>query len=189
MWKRAGPGLAGAAMSKATGSGASDAQPELALWLRQHGPALRSYFARRVSEVEAEDLVQEVFLRLHAMRRDVPIDNVDRYIFTVARNILISRHRYLKARHAAAHEALNGANDPVDTLSPERIAIGADEYQRTVAAILALPPRARAAFQFHRFEKMTYQEIAVRMGISRESVKELIHRALVRLAERLELEP
>lgn len=170
-------------------TGAPRAQPELAGWVSRHGPALRRYFARRVSEAEADDLVQEVFLRLHAMRRDTPIENVERFLFTVARNILISRHRYQKARHAAAHDPLSDLNDPVDTLSPERIVIGADEYERTLQAILALPPRARAAFQFHRFEKMTYQEIAVRMGISRESVKELIHRALVRLARTLELEP
>lgn len=166
-------------------SDASRTQSELTIWVSRHGPALRSYFARRVSEVEAEDLIQEVFLKLHAMRRDTPIENVDRFIFKVARNILISRHRYLKARHASAHSPLTEANDPVDAISPERIAIGVDEYERAVRAILELPPRARAAFQLHRFEKMTYQEIAERMGISRESVKELIHRALVRLAERL----
>lgn len=166
-------------------SDASRTQSELTVWVSRHGPALRSYFARRVSEVEAEDLIQEVFLKLHAMRRDTPIENVDRFIFKVARNILISRHRYLKARHASAHSPLTEANDPVDAISPERIAIGVDEYERAVRAILELPPRARAAFQLHRFEKMTYQEIAERMGISRESVKELIHRALVRLAERL----
>ena len=161
-------------------------QPELESWIARHGRALRSYFSRRVGETEAEDLVQEVFLRLHAVGRDHPIENLDRYIFTVARNVLISRHRYNKVRFSGAHEPLNGLNDPVDTLSPERIAIGADQYERTIAAILELPPRARAAFQFHRFEKMTYPEIAERMGISRDSVKELIHRALVRLAEQLE---
>lgn len=169
-------------------TGASRAQPELAGWVSRHGPALRNYFARRVNEHEADDLVQEVFLRLHAIRRDGPIENIEGFIFTVAHNILISRHRYMKVRQAAAHEALNEANDPVDTLSPERIAIGAEEYERTVRAILALPPRARMAFQLHRFERMTYQDIAERMGISRESVKELIHRALLRLAERLEAE-
>lgn len=181
MWSRTTSLQAGRAMSDV-----SRVQPELAHWVRQHGPALRSYFARRVSEAEADDLVQEVFLRLHAMRRDTPVENVDRFIFTVARNILISRYRYQKARLASAHEPLTEVSDPVDTLSPERIVIGVDEYERTVQAILQLPPRARAAFQFHRFEKMTYHQIAVRMGISHESVKELIHRALVRLVEHLD---
>ena len=57
---------------------------------------------------------------------------------------------------------------------------------RAIQAILNLPPRARAAFQFHRFENMTYGAIAKRMGISKESVKELMHRAIVRIAEQLE---
>ncbi|MFC3580396.1 RNA polymerase sigma factor [Sphingomonas hylomeconis] len=167
-------------------SGAPHPRPELDGWVRRHGTALRRYFARRVSEAEAEDLVQEVFLRLHAMGRDAPIENIDRFIFTVARNILISRHRYHRSRHAGAHEPLSATSDPVDPLSPERIVIGAAEYERIVAAILALPPRARAAFQFHRFEHMTYQQIADRMGISHQSVKELIQRALVRLAEHMD---
>lgn len=172
--------------SGAAVSGAPRTEPELDGWVRRYAPALRSYFARRVSEAEADDLVQEVFLRLHASRRDAPIENPERFLFTVARNILISRHRYNNARRSASHEPLSDSSDPIDTLSPERIVIGADEYERIVQAILALPPRARAAFQFHRFEGLTYQQIAMRMGISHQSVKELIQRALVRLAEAME---
>ena len=74
----------------------------------------------------------------------------------------------------------------VTTLAPERIAIGQEEYRRVVAAIRNLPPRAREAFELHRFENLTYQAIAQRMGIARDSVKELMHRALVRLAEEME---
>ncbi|RHW19065.1 RNA polymerase sigma factor [Sphingomonas gilva] len=163
-------------------------EPDLAVWLAHYGPALRRYFGRRVGDIEVDDLVQEVFLRLHAARRDTPIDNVDRYMFTVARNVLVSRHRSDRARGGPFHQTLEGMNEPVDHLSPERIAIGSEEYARAVRAIVALPPRARAAFQFHRFENMTYQSIAQRMGISKESVKELIHRALVRIAEQMEAE-
>ena len=159
---------------------------DLAAWLAHYGPALRRYFARRVGDAETDDLVQEVFLRLHAARRETSIDNVDRYMFAVARNVLISRHRSNQARGGEYHLPLDALNEPVDHLSPERVAIGSEEYARAVRAILALPPRARAAFQFHRFENMTYQAIAARMGISRESVKELIHRALVRIAEDME---
>jgi RNA polymerase sigma-70 factor (ECF subfamily) len=158
-------------------------QPDLAAWLAHYGPALRRYFGRRVSDCEVDDLVQEVFLRLHSARRETPIDNVDRYMFAVARNVLISRHRSQQARGGGFHQPLNEFNEPIDHLSPERVAIGSAEYARAVRAIIALPPRARAAFQFHRFENMTYQDIARRMGISKNSVKELIHRAIVRIAE------
>lgn len=160
--------------------------PDLAGWLVHYGPALRRYFGRRVGDAEVDDLVQDVFLRLHAARRETPIDNVDRYMFTVARNVLVSRHRALRARGGSLHQPLDELSEPVDHLSPEHIAIASEDYARAVRAILALPPRARAAFQFHRFENMTYQSIAQRMGISRESVKELIHRAIVRIAQDME---
>ena len=57
-----------------------------------------------------------------------------------------------------------------------------------LAAIVNLPPRARQAFELHRFEHLTYQAIAQRMGITKDSVKELMHRALVRIAEEMEAE-
>lgn len=160
--------------------------PDLAGWLAHYGPALRRYFGRRVGDGETDDLVQEVFLRLHSARRDAPIDNVERYMFAVARNVLVSRHRMQQARGGFRHQPIDPLTEPVDHLSPERIAIGAEEYARAVDAIVHLPPRARTAFQFHRFENMTYQEVALRMGISRESVKELIHRAIMRIAEQME---
>lgn len=64
--------------------------------------------------------------------------------------------------------------------------IGQQEYRRVLEAIQNLPPRAREAFQYHRFENLTYQAIAQRMGISKEAVKELMHRALVRIVEEME---
>src|SRR3546814_6516737 len=71
-------------------------------------------------------------------------------------------------------------------ISPERITIAQEEYQRVIAAICNLPPRARQAFELNRFSELTYQAIAEHMGISKNSVKELIHRALVRIVEEME---
>ncbi|HZG31849.1 MAG TPA: RNA polymerase sigma factor, partial [Sphingopyxis sp.] len=103
-----------------------------------------------------------------------------------ARNVLISRYRSQAARSAFLHDEFEESLEIADQLSPERIAIGQQEYLRVVEAISKLPPRAREAFQLHRFENLTYQAIAQRMGISKESVKELMHRAIVRLAEAME---
>ena len=92
----------------------------------------------------------------------------------------------LSVGHAKVLLGLENAADLSDELSPERITAARQDYARAIQAILNLPPRARAAFQFHRFENMTYGAIAKRMGISKESVKELMHRAIVRIAEQLE---
>ena len=159
---------------------------DLAAWMTAYGPGLRRFFRRRVNDADVDDLVQDVFVRLQTAQLSAPIDNVERYLFTVARNVLISRHRKQKAQSTALHDSWANDFEAADSLSPERIAIGQQEYLRVVEAILNLPPRAREAFQLHRFENLTYQAIAQRMGISRESVKELMHRALLRIAEEME---
>ena len=104
---------------------------DLAVWMAEYGPGLKRYFSRRAGADQADDLVQEVFLRLRARGGDDPVDNVEGY----------------------------------------------------------LPPRARAAFLFHRFDNMTYQAIAERMGIGKRSVKELMQRAIDRLSDQMEREP
>jgi RNA polymerase sigma-70 factor (ECF subfamily) len=159
---------------------------ELAAWMADYGPGLRRYFARRAGADEAEDLVQEVFLRLQARAEHDPVDNVEGYLFRVARNVLISRYRLKGFNSLAEREAWTDEVGGPDELSPERILIGKQEYERLVAAIFDLPPRARAAFLFHRFENMTYQAIAERMGIAKRSVKELMQRATDRLAQEME---
>ena len=170
------------------GSLANSGEPDgdVAVWMAEYGPALRRYFCRRVTADQADDLVQEVFLRLQARVGADPVDNIEGYIFRIARNVLISRHRRERLQDRASREGWLDTGEGFDDLSPERVLIGRQEYERLVAAILDLPPRARAAFLFHRFENLTYQAIAERMGIGKRSVKELMQRAIDRLGEQLE---
>lgn len=160
--------------------------PQLVDRMQQFAPALRRYFSRRTSSVDVDDLVQDVFLRLQSAQSVQPIENVERYLFVVARNVLVSQHRSRVVRGFGLHDEFKDSIDYADNISPERIAIGREEYARVMQCILNLPPRARAAFQFHRFDNLTYQEIADRMCISKESVKELMHRALVRISKEME---
>lgn len=160
--------------------------PDLGSWMASYGPGLRRYFRRRAPEADADDLVQDVFLRLQSAQLQRPIDNIEGYLFTTAHNVLVSRYRRHAARSAMLHDQWVDGHDGADPLSPERIAIGQEEYRRVVTAIRNLPPRAREAFELHRFENLTYPAIAERMGITRDSVKELMHRALVRLTEEME---
>lgn len=155
-------------------------------WMAAYGPGLRRYFRRRVPDADVDDLVQEVFLRLQSARLSTSIDNVGGYLFATAHNVLVSQYREQSARAALLHDEWVEGHGGADPLSPERIAIGQEEYRRVVIAICNLPPRTREAFELHRFENLTYQAIAQRMGIGRESVKDLMHRALVRIAEEME---
>lgn len=163
-----------------------DRSEELRAWLAQYGPGLRRYFRRRAPEGDIDDLVQEVFMRLHARASDEPVENIERYLFRTAANVLIERHRYDTVHGRRLQLPFNEDIDPPDEVTPERALIAREDYARLVAAIDNLPSRTKVAFILHRFEQMTYPAIARRMGISLSGVKHLITRALDHLGEEMD---
>jgi RNA polymerase sigma factor (sigma-70 family) len=173
------------APSPPTADPADPAQQEVGAWAARYGSALRAYFVKRAPRADPDDLVQDVFLRLHSRSEREVVENPERYIFKIASSVLIDRHRHELARGLGLHDGLDGEGVLVDELSPERTLIGRQEHARAIQALSNLPPRARAAFALHRFEHMTYAAIAQRMGISINGVKHLIARALERLNEQV----
>lgn len=155
---------------------------ELRGWMERYGPGLRRYFARRVPPAEAEELVQDVFLAMHARSAAEPIDNVQGYLFRIAANLLTKRHE-------AVGYTLDEAPDIAEGFSPERILIGRQEASRVLVAIRNLPPRTREAFALHRFEDMTYEAISRRLGISVSAVSKLVARALAHVTVELRRAP
>lgn len=158
-------------------------EADLRAWLVEYGPALRRFFARRVGAAEADDLVQDVFVHLQSRAKGAAVEDVERYLFRTANNVLISRQRRLAVRSRALDEVLHDKRQPTESISSERILIGKQEIARAIEAMRKLPPRTREAFIFHRFNEMTYPAIAERMGISVSAVGQLIARALEKLAE------
>lgn len=155
--------------------------PDLPALVSAYGGRLRRYFARWSTEWDADDLVQEVFLHLHTARPKAPIADIEAYLFTVAHHVLVSQHRRSTARRWRSHDPLERAPGAVNDLSPERVLLARQEYAAALRVMNDLPPRARAAFQLRRLESLSYAAIAERMGISRESVKDLLRRAGARV--------
>ena len=161
---------------------APSAREEVRALMAAYGPGLRRYFRKRAPAHEVDDLVQNVFLKMQARSAAEPVADIERYLFRIAATVLVDGHREdpLQLRR---HEALHEGIEPIDALSPERILIGAEALDRIMAVLQSLPPRTSEAFILHRFEEMTYDAIARRMGISRSGVEKLIMRALDRLME------
>jgi RNA polymerase sigma-70 factor (ECF subfamily) len=157
---------------------------ELRVLMARYGPGLRRYFRKRAPAHEVDDLVQNVFLKMQARSAGEPVADIERYLFRIAATVLVDGHRDdpFRARQEALHEGI----EPIDALSPERILIGAQALDRIMAVLQVLPPRTSEAFILHRFEEMTYDAIARRMGISKSGVEKLIMRALDRLMENWE---
>ena len=153
--------------------------------LEAYVPALRSYFSKRLSVNEVDDLVQEVFVRIQAHRSREPIQHPDRYLFTVAASVLKDRSRRRTVRHEAAHESLGEDHHPTEELTPERVLLDREALEVVVAAIDELPPRTRDVFVLHRFEEMSCSSIASELGMSISAVEKHIMKALRILHGRL----
>ena len=145
---------------------------------------LTAYFRRRVGSAnEAEDLSQEVFLRL-VRRSDLErIDNPEAFLFRTAVNLLRDRARRGKARESRLVAAAQGA-DGVEELSPERVFDSRQHLALVLEVLAQLDERARDAFILHRLEGMKHAQIAELYGVSVSSVEKYIIKALAVLAER-----
>lgn len=144
---------------------------------------LTAYFHRRVgSRNEAEDLTQEVFLRL-IRRLDVEkIDNPEAFVFRTAVNLL--RDRFRRGQTQRSHLAEVSLQQPgIEELSPERVFDSRQHLERVLDALENLDERSRDVFILHRLEGMKHAQIAELYGVSVSSVEKYIIKALAALTE------
>ena len=152
---------------------------ELPDWIGRYGSALRAYFTKRVGPAEAEDLVHDVFVAMQARSTAEAIQHPNRYVFRIAANVMAARNRpnsWRWADHAVLDDLILA-----DELSPERTLIAKETLERLMAGLQAVAPRAAQAFVLHRFDEMSYEEIARRMGISVKAVEMHVRRTMERV--------
>jgi len=135
---------------------------------------------------EAEDVVQECFLRLYDHLAAKQTDrNLRGWLFRVAHNLAIDIFRDARRIHQpdAEHDNfLDLVEDPC--FSPEEHAIKNEEIRRIAVALGHLTQQQRSAVLL-RAEDLRYREIAAILGVSIKRVSELVQRALVLLAANL----
>ena len=149
-------------------------------------PALMSFFLRRIHNVtEAEDLTQEVLLRISERAATIDASRPDAYVFQIAANMLRDRARRRKVRGAYLTEASAIRSSWVDELDPDRVMQGRQSLAAVVDALRALPERTRTIFVLFRLERMKQREIAEMLGVSLRTVEQHVIRASVKLRESL----
>jgi len=151
---------------------------------RRWRPALVAFFLRRVRDhAEAEDLTQEVFLRM--LRTDAAQGAPDGYIFQIAHNLLVDRSRRSRIRQRYRDAVAASPSDDTDPLDPQRIVLGRAELARFAAALEDLPERTRTMFTLYRIDQMSQDMIGEAFDISKSAVKKQIASAMVFLMARM----
>jgi len=144
----------------------------------------RYYLSRTKSAEEAEELTQTVFLRLLGSRALPNVRNPRSYIFTVARNLLLTMQK--KAAREKRYRVSLTDQELENMLSTSRL-ISADDTsmevdkQCFINALRKLPAAQLKAWNLHYISGLNYEQIAERMGISHHAVHKYISKTMVRI--------
>lgn len=120
------------------------------------------------NESQAEDVVQDAWLRFARARASVTLREPLQYLYRIVRNLAIDRKRSSRKheeRHAFTVDAI-AESLAADEPSPEAVALARSELQFVQLALSELPDRTRIAVEMHRFGGHTLSEIAGALGIS-----------------------
>jgi len=151
----------------------------LEVLFHRYAPRIRAFFARTFRDAAiCDDLLQSTFLKLHTSRASFDAGlQLRPWLYTFAARARIDelRRRY-RARHhgEVAIDDLPVEDEPFEEASPE----SQDARSRVRRALAALPEAQRAVVILHRFEGLTFAEIAT---ILSESEGRRVHEGAVRV--------
>ncbi|MGO8788177.1 MAG: RNA polymerase sigma factor [Terriglobia bacterium] len=161
--------------------------------LRRYRVPLVGYFCRMVRDRGlAEDLAQEVFLRVYKSReRYQPEARFTTWLYRIATNLAFNAIRDRKdevsdtpSNDSDGSPVLERFVDPQPTV--EQRLMQNDRERLIRQAVEALPENQRAAVILHKYQEVDYRQIAKILSVSESAVKSLLFRAYEALRVRLE---
>ena len=154
---------------------------------RLYARRVRNYlYYKGASAEEAEDLMQEAFLRLWRECERVPAPKAGAFLFTVAGNLFLDARKHdqvvLRFQRYASRQA-TGTASPSE--NPHAQLELSETLNRLEAALSALPERQRTVFLMNRMDGMTYAEIAGVLQLSVKAIEKRMSLALKSLRQAL----
>jgi RNA polymerase sigma-70 factor (family 1) len=136
------------------------------------------------SDYIAEEVTQELFLILWRKRSDLShVQNIDQYIFRIARNLAINllKRAALDSKTATLlyKNSMRMTNEVAENVSQRGVQYLIDK------AIMTLPAQPRRIYLLSRRENLNYDEMAEATGLSRNTVKNHLQKALHDIREYL----
>lgn len=152
-------------------------------------PRLTGYFRRNARQQDVGDLVQECFRRLVSAKGHLAgnLEKPGGYLIATARTILRNRARTHVRREQGAHHSF----EEQDVAGPDpHIALEArDMIRRIEDALAGLDSTTRDIFLMHRFDDLSYPEIARIKGMRVKRVEKHIAKALIAIRKARDAQP
>jgi len=148
----------------------------LQVWFQHYSSDLLTFFCRKVGEPDADDLVQEVYLRALTSPSSAAVIKPKAFLYKIATNLVVD---YVRKQSHRQHDNYEEIEDRTITslLGPEDSVHGSERLKKFREALAQLPADHRRAFLLNRFEGLSHAEIAEFMGLSDKTVQRYIAKA------------
>ncbi|MEM9363067.1 MAG: RNA polymerase sigma-70 factor [Bacteroidota bacterium] len=140
--------------------------------------SLRNYLYYQCGDLQqAEDLVQDAFIKLWNNCKKVLFEKAKGFLFAVAKNAFYNQVEHQKVVLKYAQQTQKKSNIETPEFQMEE-----NEFMAQLQeAIAQLPEGQREVFLMNRLDNKTYKEIAELLGVSQKAVEKRMHKALVKL--------
>ncbi len=142
----------------------------------QHFEGIRNYIYYRTGDMDlAEDLVQDVFLKLWERRDSVKRETIKSYLYTIAHNMIINQAK----RQQLMYNFINKSKVmPTEHETPDFLMESKEFHSYLNQVLASIPEPDRVVFLMNRIEQLKYSEIAERLGLSVKAVEKRMSKAL-----------
>ena len=146
--------------------------------VQPHESALRAYLRNHFPTLDADDLVQESYLKLLRVPQPRGIASAKAYLFTVARNAALAIFRQRQVRREISvndlepSNILHSSHDVVESVNARQ------ELALVAEAIDGLPGRCREIVMLRALHGFSHGEIAAKLGLSENTVRVQVMRGM-----------
>jgi RNA polymerase sigma factor (sigma-70 family) len=149
---------------------------------KQHNRNLVHFIRARMGgpASDASEVAQESYVRLLQLENTGAVSFLRAYLYRIAANLVIDRNLARRRRPELSAESVKEEFEHVpDPFEIERSVLAADQYQQLLACLRELSPKCREAFELHRLQEWSVEEVAQKMGLSERMVRKYVARALI----------
>lgn len=143
---------------------------------------LRKFVRGRVaSREDAEDVIQEAYLRVLRYSAEHEVECRERLLFSAAKNLAVDslRRRTVRTKTAMDYAVLETTTHAWP--NTDEVVYAGQRLSMAEAAVAQLPPRGREVFLLNRIDGLSYTQIAAHLGISVSAVEKHMARACLLL--------
>jgi RNA polymerase sigma-70 factor (ECF subfamily) len=158
-------------------------------YLAKRAELVRFFTMRLRSAEAAEDLVQDIYVRLKDAA-PASVSNPGAFLYRLGWNLMLDRLRSQRRSERRDDEwsrlerCGGSAGDASNAPSQEEALASRQRLERLIKGLDRLPTQTRKVFVMHKFDGLPHAEVARRLGISRSAVEKHVSTALRRLLER-----